>query len=83
MQAVSALDERAFSQTLSFFSNLGLVSQSEIAETMALFEPDFPFAEAVRAAESIHLHIKVADVDTLPHDRIRAQGVQPTSVMNH
>lgn len=48
-------------------------------EVLSLFDPEFPYAGAVAAAESIHVHVKVADVDELPHDEIRAQGVTATS----
>lgn len=73
------LDRQAFTGTLEFFSELGLVSGSEVAEVLALFQPDFPFRDAVLAAESIHVHVKVASVNTLPHDRILARNAAPTS----
>jgi alkylhydroperoxidase/carboxymuconolactone decarboxylase family protein len=73
------LDRAAFDRTLQLFRGLGLVTGPECAEVLALFEPDFPFAEAVAAAESVHVHVKVADVEELPHARILAQGVTATS----
>jgi alkylhydroperoxidase/carboxymuconolactone decarboxylase family protein len=79
MHDLILLDVNAFARTLAFFGDLGLVSDDETHETMALFEPTFPFSEAVRSAESIHLHIKVPDTDKLPHDTILARGVQATS----
>ncbi len=56
---VTALDKQAFVQTLSFFKELGLVSEGEIGETMSMFDPAFALAAAMAAAESVHLHIKV------------------------
>lgn len=78
-QHVTGPDVQAVASTLAFFGDLGLVSEEEIRETMALFEPGFPYSEAVRAAESIHLHIKVEDTAEVPHDLILARGVQATS----
>jgi alkylhydroperoxidase/carboxymuconolactone decarboxylase family protein len=74
-----SLDITAFSRTLELFRDLGLLTPAEIDEVLGLFEPDFPFADAVTNAESIHLHVKVDDVDALPHDEIRSHGVAPTS----
>jgi alkylhydroperoxidase/carboxymuconolactone decarboxylase family protein len=73
------LDEQAFANTLDFFRGLGLLTEEETREVMALFDPRFPYAEAVRAAESIHCHVKVDDVDRLPHADIRAAGTHPES----
>ena len=79
MTLASQLDRDAFVSTLDRFRDLGLLSQAESDEVLALFDPDFPYAGAVAAAESIHVHVKVADVDGLPHDEIRTQGVSATS----
>src|SRR5262245_65002259 len=79
MTVASQLDRNAFVSTLDRFRDLGLLSESETDEVLSLFDPEFPYAGAVAAAESIHVHVKVADVDELPHDEIRAQGVTATS----
>jgi alkylhydroperoxidase/carboxymuconolactone decarboxylase family protein len=73
------LDRRAFAETLEFFRGLGLVTDAETDEVMALFDPGFPFADAVRAAASIHCHVKVDDVDRLPHAEILAAGTHAES----
>ena len=73
------LDPTAFADTLAFFGTLGLIRADEADEVLALFDADFPFADAVRAADSVHLHVKVADVDALPHAAILARGTNPTS----
>jgi alkylhydroperoxidase/carboxymuconolactone decarboxylase family protein len=78
-EVASHLDHNAFVSTLGRFRELGLVTEAECDEVLALFERDFPYAEAVAAAESIHVHVKVDDVDSLPHDEIRALGVDATS----
>lgn len=65
------------SQTLSLFRELHLISEREAGEVLAMLEPRFPYASAMAAADSIHLHIKVDDVSSLPHDLIRAAGTRP------
>jgi len=75
----TTIDARAAADTLAVFGRLGLLGGDEIDEVLALFEPAFPLAEAIRAAESVHVHVKVADVAALPHDDIVARGVSPTS----
>ena len=79
MTIASQLDRDAFASTLDQFHDLGLLSPSDTDEVLALFDPEFPYADAVAAAQSIHVHVKVADVDALPHDAITAQGVTATS----
>ncbi|MCC6537640.1 MAG: metallophosphoesterase family protein [Bryobacterales bacterium] len=61
-------------RTLADFRELGLVTDHEIEETLALLDPAFPFFGALRVADSIHLHIKVDRVDDLPFERIYALG---------
>ncbi|MEA2702675.1 MAG: hypothetical protein QOD63_620 [Actinomycetota bacterium] len=78
-ERTAQLDERAFADTLDFFRGLGLLTQAETDEVMALFEPSFPFADALGSAESVHCHIKVDDVDRLPHAEIVAAGSHPES----
>ena len=73
------LDEQAFADTLEFFRGLDLLTEAETEEVMALFQPGFPYADALRAAESVHCHVKVDDVERLPHDRIRAAGTHAES----
>ncbi|WP_394837001.1 arsenosugar biosynthesis-associated peroxidase-like protein [Pendulispora rubella] len=73
------MDRTAVEKTLSIFCEWKLLSPSEKAETLSLFDAAFPFAEAMALAESIHLHVKVADTDLLPHERIRALGSEATS----
>jgi Carboxymuconolactone decarboxylase family len=79
MTIASQLVRDAFVSTLARFHDLGLLSSAETDEVLALFDPDFPYADAVAAAASIHVHVKVDDVDALPHDEIRAHGVTATS----
>ena len=49
MTLASQLDRDAFASTLDRFRALGLLSQRESDEVLALFEPDFPYADAVAA----------------------------------
>lgn len=75
----TTLDQAVFARTLEYFQGLGLISAIESAEVLSLFTPDFVFADALRAAESVHVHIKVEDTRALPHEAIRAQGVASES----
>ncbi|GIG90647.1 hypothetical protein [Plantactinospora endophytica] len=68
-------DQSSASATLRFFTEQGLISDDEATLVSELFTPDFPFAAAMGIAESVHVQVKVADIGTLPHDKILAQGV--------
>jgi hypothetical protein len=52
----------------------GLLSSCEATQVRALLNGDFTFAEALRLADSVHLHFKVDNVDALPHARFLAAG---------
>jgi len=52
----------------------GLVSEEEKAAMVRLFEPCFPFVEQLRSADSIHVHVKVADTTKLPREQLRQAG---------
>ena len=47
-----------------------LISEAEVAELRALLDPAFPWFAATRLADSVHVHIKVADVDALALDAL-------------
>jgi len=69
-----SLDPNAWKSVLAEFRALGLVSDVEIVETMALLDPAFPFFASMRVAESVHVHVKVDDTDRLPLQQILALG---------
>lgn len=71
------LEQRTIEDALAFFCDHGIVSATERDDIVALLDEEFPFAAALGAAETLHLHIKVDDVDALPHSQIQALGVQP------
>jgi hypothetical protein len=66
--------------TLAWFCGIRLLSEFESRIVESLFEPCFEFAEVVKLAESIHIHLKVEDTETLPfddfvhHGGVRASG---------
>jgi diadenosine tetraphosphatase ApaH/serine/threonine PP2A family protein phosphatase len=68
------LDPRAWTRTLGEFRHLGLVSQGEVDEALSLLDPAFPFFSALRMADSVHLHVKVGEVDGLPHAAVLGLG---------
>jgi len=47
MTVTAQLDRDAFRATLDRFCGYGLLTPGERDEVLALFDPDFPFAEAV------------------------------------
>jgi hypothetical protein len=71
------LDLAAFDRVLAAFREMRLVTATECRQVSALLGPAFPFFAAVRLADSIHVHVKVDDVDALPHDAIVALGTHP------
>jgi diadenosine tetraphosphatase ApaH/serine/threonine PP2A family protein phosphatase len=72
--APDRLSPEAWAPTLEAFRRLGLLSDEETAEALLLLDPAFPFFAAARLADSVHLHVKVDDVDRLPHETILALG---------
>ena len=60
--------------TIAWFRSIRLLSEFESRIVEGLFEPCFEFAEAVKLAESIHIHIKVEDTETLPFDEFVQHG---------
>ncbi|HVV88539.1 MAG TPA: metallophosphoesterase [Kofleriaceae bacterium] len=71
------LERHRVLRTLGDALALGLIAPEEGGQLTALFEPDFPFFAALRHADSLHVHIKVDDVDALPHAALRAFGSAP------
>jgi len=70
------LDPNHWRRTLADFRALGLVSDAEIEEALSLLDPAFPFFAQLRVADSVHLHVKVDNVDDLPFSEIVALGTQ-------
>ena len=64
----------AVASTLSWLVEIGLLKLPELRHVQVLFEPCFEFAEAVRLAESIHLHLKVEDTERLPMAEFARRG---------
>jgi len=63
-------------QRLQQFCELGLVNAAEVEEALSLLDPGFPFFAALRMADSVHLHVKVENVDDLPFSKIVALGTE-------
>jgi diadenosine tetraphosphatase ApaH/serine/threonine PP2A family protein phosphatase len=70
------LQEEFWRQTLAHFRALNLITDAEVDEALSLLDPGFPFFSALRMADSVHLHVKVENVDDLPMSRILALGTQ-------
>ncbi len=74
---MTRIDRDRAKQVLERATAARLLSLRELDEILALFTSGFPFAEALALAESIHVHVKVADVEVLPHGELRAWGSRP------
>jgi hypothetical protein len=70
------LDRPSFERVLAHFRALRLVSARESEEVLSVFDTRFPFARAVPASESVHVHVKVDDTAALPRTGILAAGTQ-------
>lgn len=64
--------DRALTQIVE----LGLLNDVEHDEILSVLNTDFPFAEALGFIDSVHAHVKVDDVDSLPHDELVALGYE-------
>jgi hypothetical protein len=71
---ISPFDREAFNGTLSFFSKLALLSEPESGQILSLLDEDFEFAQVIRFAESVHVHVEVDSVKDLPDEKIRQQS---------
>lgn len=71
------LDSRAFAATTQLFCDLQLLTTDERRQVLRLLDDDFAFPDAVAASDSVHLHVKVDDVGTLPRPGITDLGVAP------
>jgi len=71
------IDIAAADIVLGHAQEAGLLSPAERAEVLTLLMPDFAYAEALALTDSVHTHIKVDDVDELPHDHLLGLGYKP------
>ncbi|MEV0238276.1 hypothetical protein [Nonomuraea sp. NPDC050786] len=70
-------DRSAVGNVLSEAQTLGLISDLERAELLSVFTPDFPYAGVLEFTDSVHAHVKVDDVDSLPHHELKNLGYHP------
>jgi hypothetical protein len=49
----------------------------ERQEILTVLDGGFPYAQALGFTDSVHAHIKVADVDELPYEELTGLGYQP------
>jgi hypothetical protein len=68
------VSEATCRQVMEVFAELGLLNLCEQKEVLGLFDPEHPFADSLRKADTIHVHIRVEDVFSLPHDQFRVGG---------
>jgi alkylhydroperoxidase/carboxymuconolactone decarboxylase family protein len=68
------IDPRTTAEILRTVQDLCLVSAAEVDQIRSIFDDRFAFANALREADTIHIHVRVDDVAALLHERIRAAG---------
>jgi hypothetical protein len=64
-------------RVLGEVEQLGLLNATEHTEVLSVLDEDFPYASTLRYTDSVHAHIKVDDVDELPHEQLEALGYRP------
>lgn len=74
------LDRTAVDNVLSSVEKLGLLSETEHSEVLSVLGNEFPYAAAVQFSDSVHAHVKVADVDSMDHDSLRSLGYRPQNL---
>jgi hypothetical protein len=74
------LNPQKFKEVLSIFREMNLVSDTNIEEVLSMFSHDYPFHQAMKEANSIHLHIKVHDTAKLPFYEILQSGAKEENV---
>ncbi|MEU8195026.1 hypothetical protein AB0C10_14730 [Microbispora amethystogenes] len=70
-------DHSAVEQVLANVEELGLVSEVERGEILSVLTPEFPYATMLQYTDSVHAHVKVDDVDALPHGKLKELGYRP------
>ena len=61
-------------RTLQWFQAQSLLTADEKRLVESMFEPCFEFAEALKLADSIHVHVSVEDTEALPHLAFQREG---------
>src|SRR5688572_5520466 len=69
-----SIETSELGRKLAFFQDQMLLSITEVNQLQALFADQFGFYNALQRADSLHVHIKVDDVDQLPRQAIVTQG---------
>ncbi|MET8155538.1 hypothetical protein ABZT47_04125 [Sphaerisporangium sp. NPDC005289] len=67
-------DRASVDEVLVEAGSLGLISEVERSEILSVLTPEFPYADALKYTDSVHAHIKVEDVDQLPHAQLKELG---------
>lgn len=70
-------DRPAFDQVLTDVEKLSLISGLEHQEILSVLDISFPYAQAMAFTDSVHAHVKVNDIDELPHGALTALGYRP------
>lgn len=70
------MSPQAIHERLKQFEEAGLINACEIENVLWVTDSSFPFAEAAKSAESLHVHVKVDDTAQLPRQQFIDWGAQ-------
>jgi hypothetical protein len=71
---MTPIDGDAVQATLRLAARAGLLTDGEIAQIVELFSERAALRATTRAADTMHVHVKVDDVAALPHATLLAGG---------
>lgn len=71
------IDRQDVDRALGEVEALKLINETERREILSVLDAEFPFASTLQYTDSVHAHVKVDDVDALPHDDLVALGYRP------
>jgi len=70
------IESSTVQRELLLFTRRGLLANHEAAQVLEVLGGDFPFAEAMGSAESVHVHVTVEDVAALPDQDVLGAASQ-------
>lgn len=71
------IDHDASRKLLDEVQALGLLTAAEVAEVNNTLLSCHPFADGVKFADTLHVNIKVDDIDCIPRDFLEARAARP------
>lgn len=70
----ATLEATTFDVVLNELKTAGILKDHEAKQVKELIDPEFDFAAIAEHADSVHVHIKVDDIDSVPDELLRGLG---------